>query len=147
MTPPRKLDGIQKACHWSRLLPVLEPHNVRYFVFFQAEAGIRDLTVTGVQTCALPICILPYATVTGPAGLDLVTDADGDPTTGPFSIGRVTSYSNNINTANANIKLTGAGGEVTALTANTSINALLLAGTGINITGAFTLTDSSGQLV
>src|SRR5688572_31058473 len=26
----------------------------RYF-FFQAEDGIRDLTVTGVQTCALPI--------------------------------------------------------------------------------------------
>src|SRR3990167_5840464 len=24
-------------------------------VFFQAEDGIRDLTVTGVQTCALPI--------------------------------------------------------------------------------------------
>src|SRR2546427_824226 len=24
--------------------------------FFQAEDGIRDLTVTGVQTCALPIC-------------------------------------------------------------------------------------------
>src|SRR2546430_12359598 len=23
--------------------------------FFQAEGGIRDLTVTGVQTCALPI--------------------------------------------------------------------------------------------
>src|SRR2546430_4943298 len=31
---------------------------VRYsggFFFFQAEDGIRDLTVTGVQTCALPI--------------------------------------------------------------------------------------------
>src|SRR2546430_12759958 len=28
-----------------------------FFVFFfQAEDGIRDLTVTGVQTCALPIC-------------------------------------------------------------------------------------------
>src|SRR2546427_5505529 len=27
----------------------------KYF-FFQAEDGIRDLTVTGVQTCALPIC-------------------------------------------------------------------------------------------
>src|SRR5256886_16024854 len=27
---------------------------VRFF-FFQAEDGIRDLTVTGVQTCALPI--------------------------------------------------------------------------------------------
>src|SRR6266478_8264311 len=28
-----------------------------FFFFFQAEDGIRDLTVTGVQTCALPICI------------------------------------------------------------------------------------------
>src|SRR2546430_14712959 len=27
----------------------------RFFFFFQAEDGIRDLTVTGVQTCALPI--------------------------------------------------------------------------------------------
>src|SRR5438270_13256249 len=27
----------------------------RRFFFFQAEDGIRDLTVTGVQTCALPI--------------------------------------------------------------------------------------------
>src|SRR2546427_8706137 len=26
--------------------------------FFQAEDGIRDLTVTGVQTCALPISVL-----------------------------------------------------------------------------------------
>src|SRR2546427_186784 len=26
--------------------------------FFQAEDGIRDLTVTGVQTCALPISLL-----------------------------------------------------------------------------------------
>src|SRR2546428_12678515 len=26
------------------------------FFFFQAEDGIRDLIVTGVQTCALPIC-------------------------------------------------------------------------------------------
>src|SRR5688572_31897672 len=30
-----------------------------FFFFFQAEDGIRDLTVTGVQTCALPICIWP----------------------------------------------------------------------------------------
>src|SRR3989475_7239542 len=28
---------------------------VSFFFFFQAEDGIRDLTVTGVQTCALPI--------------------------------------------------------------------------------------------
>src|SRR5256886_1717754 len=35
-------------------------------VLFQAEVGIRDLTVTGVQTCALPI-------------YDLVRDLAGDP--------------------------------------------------------------------
>src|SRR5690606_29809700 len=30
------------------------------FFFFQAEDGIRDFHVTGVQTCALPICFEPY---------------------------------------------------------------------------------------
>src|SRR5256886_2930019 len=29
--------------------------DVLFVFFFQAEDGIRDLTVTGVQTCALPI--------------------------------------------------------------------------------------------
>src|SRR5438046_8615167 len=29
------------------------------FFFFQAEDGIRDWSVTGVQTCALPISMLP----------------------------------------------------------------------------------------
>src|SRR5690606_39706371 len=28
----------------------------RFLFFFQAEDGIRDFHVTGVQTCALPIC-------------------------------------------------------------------------------------------
>src|SRR2546430_13318240 len=57
--------------------------------FFQAEDGIRDLTVTGVQTCALPIsyesvqkkardaplAIVPYGDTAGPGvhpGLPLV---------------------------------------------------------------------------
>src|SRR5688500_19149974 len=31
-----------------------------FLFFFQAEDGIRDYKVTGVQTCALPICD-PYA--------------------------------------------------------------------------------------
>src|SRR2546430_7493720 len=31
------------------------------FCFFQAEDGIRDLTVTGVQTCALPICLARFS--------------------------------------------------------------------------------------
>src|SRR6266496_5317188 len=30
-----------------------------FFFFFQAEDGIRDLYVTGVQTCALPIWLSP----------------------------------------------------------------------------------------
>src|SRR3989449_7417922 len=29
---------------------------LEFFFFFQAEDGIRDVAVTGVQTCALPIC-------------------------------------------------------------------------------------------
>src|SRR2546422_6287001 len=30
---------------------------VVFFFFFQAEDGIRDVAVTGVQTCALPISV------------------------------------------------------------------------------------------
>src|SRR2546421_3217049 len=33
--------------------------------FFQAEDGIRDLIVTGVQTCALPICMVKRLSETG----------------------------------------------------------------------------------
>src|SRR2546430_3624733 len=44
------------------------------FFFFQAEDGIRDLTVTGVQTCALPISVLAelflISTSTALTGLD-----------------------------------------------------------------------------
>src|SRR5690554_7447923 len=32
-----------------------------FFFFFQAEDGIRDADVTGVQTCALPISLPPPA--------------------------------------------------------------------------------------
>src|SRR2546430_8030199 len=35
------------------------------FFFFQAEDGIRDLTVTGVQTCALPISMFEYGSRAG----------------------------------------------------------------------------------
>src|SRR5205807_3419914 len=38
--------GIGSPLHWA----------FRFF-FFQAEDGIRDYKVTGVQTCALPICL------------------------------------------------------------------------------------------
>src|SRR2546429_2277606 len=32
----------------------------QFFFFFQAEDGIRDVAVTGVQTCALPISLTGY---------------------------------------------------------------------------------------
>src|SRR2546425_9789238 len=35
------------------------------FFFFQAEDGIRDKLVTGVQTCALPICRRRTAVIPG----------------------------------------------------------------------------------
>src|SRR5215467_10444789 len=37
------------------------------FFFFQAEAGIRDYKVTGVQTCALPICCTVASSPANPA--------------------------------------------------------------------------------
>src|SRR2546430_12996643 len=42
MTVPQSTVAFSSACS-------------HVFFFFQAEDGIRDLTVTGVQTCALPI--------------------------------------------------------------------------------------------
>src|SRR5258708_21053929 len=41
-----------------------------FFFFFQAEDGIRDDLVTGVQTCALPIFVssMPAACAVLPAG-------------------------------------------------------------------------------
>src|SRR5260370_25843365 len=37
------------------LITCLLSYFICYFFFFQAEDGIRDSSVTGVQTCALPI--------------------------------------------------------------------------------------------
>src|SRR2546429_1511524 len=45
----------------------VEYHLVSVF-FFQAEDGIRDVAVTGVQTCALPICMSGLMSVTGLPG-------------------------------------------------------------------------------
>src|SRR2546425_6787324 len=42
-------------------------HSKNGVFFFQAEDGIRDKLVTGVQTCALPIYLLASGTVSGPA--------------------------------------------------------------------------------
>ena len=37
-----------------------------FYFFFQAEDGIRDWSVTGVQTCALPICQLEISVYVQP---------------------------------------------------------------------------------
>src|SRR5256714_204848 len=46
-------------------LHIVSPHFF-FFFFFQAEDGIRDKLVTGVQTCALPICFSASAVVEKP---------------------------------------------------------------------------------
>src|SRR5256885_10138280 len=47
-----------------------------YFFFFQAEAGIRDYRVTGVQTCALPISCVSYDARLSPRGREYGADPD-----------------------------------------------------------------------
>src|SRR5947209_15382220 len=52
-----------------------------FFFFFQAEDGIRDIGVTGVQTCALPIWTSFRSTSHPQAGGDVVVaevDGGGD---------------------------------------------------------------------
>src|SRR2546429_6897952 len=50
------------------MLGAVYQHLLHCFFFFQAEDGIRDVAVTGVQTCALPISFanpqvaIPYRT-------------------------------------------------------------------------------------
>src|SRR2546422_6107258 len=54
----RRLSSVLLACNVDCVF------FVRFFIFFffQAEDGIRDVAVTGVQTCALPIYLhLPVA--------------------------------------------------------------------------------------
>src|SRR2546430_4117975 len=52
LIPPHKGGRFlrNRTVEWSRASSL-----DRLVFFFQAEDGIRDLTVTGVQTCALPI--------------------------------------------------------------------------------------------
>src|SRR6266508_6810710 len=50
---------------------------LNFFFFFQAEDGIRDGHVTGVQTCALPIFWKARPTVAGRVGGIVVQIEDG----------------------------------------------------------------------
>src|SRR2546430_9277780 len=71
-----RMSGRAEKVFW-RLQRVRQPRAGRRRVcvcvfFFQAEDGIRDLTVTGVQTCALPISL--------PEGAVLASLGCGNPT-------------------------------------------------------------------
>src|SRR6266446_5191563 len=62
--------------------------NDLFFFFFQAEDGIRDYKVTGVQTCALPISASPplCSELQGHRGSEAAAsrcEADGDLRRGP----------------------------------------------------------------
>src|SRR2546430_13633417 len=53
--------------------------------FFQAEDGIRDLTVTGVQTCALPICERTILQL-NPQRLEQILEKTGWPSVEPGTL-------------------------------------------------------------
>src|SRR5262249_58610627 len=58
---------------------VARPISTSFIFFFQAEDGIRDWSVTGVQTCALPICAAatPSAAATAAADVPAIPDVTG----------------------------------------------------------------------
>src|SRR2546428_6554106 len=52
-----RIVAMSMSCPRRKVLRMSVQNSLRLsFFFFQAEDGIRDLIVTGVQTCALPIC-------------------------------------------------------------------------------------------
>src|SRR2546429_5401256 len=72
-----------------------------YFFFFQAEDGIRDVAVTGVQTCALPICRfegVAHDLVWSASRRDIVAE-------GQFQPDEILKYSRNAGTPRCEIDL------------------------------------------
>src|SRR3712207_7345336 len=54
-----RLSAMKVTLVYKEIKVTLSSGVVSFFFFFQAEDGIRDIGVTGVQTCALPISGLP----------------------------------------------------------------------------------------
>src|SRR3712207_7013901 len=73
-----------------------------FWVFFQAEDGIRDIGVTGVQTCALPISVALWrdaSQMSGGGRLQVQAQSVGQPR-GPFDLaGRCTGQQLDVNVA------------------------------------------------
>src|SRR5690606_28788345 len=68
------------------------------FFFFQAEDGIRDFHVTGVQTCALPIFACCIDRRTAPRGTPIYAAGDGTVTRANY----FGSYGNYVSIRHAN---------------------------------------------
>src|SRR5256885_7812109 len=63
------------------------------FFFFQAEDGIRDYKVTGVQTCALPISYhMTQPEVNGDGAYRVMMAALKDATLAPDDVGYVNAH-------------------------------------------------------
>src|SRR3989442_7322567 len=70
--------------------------DVHYVFFFQAEDGIRDADVTGVQTCALPISAIRLGATrsTCPSGSSTcISSAQGSLRGAPWVFAPLTVYS------------------------------------------------------
>src|SRR3712207_8196886 len=59
-------------------IDVVVVNMVLFFFFFQAEDGIRDIGVTGVQTCALPILRASSGLPKGPGAQSRPANLSGD---------------------------------------------------------------------
>src|SRR2546422_6160774 len=72
-------------------MALLYVHGIVFFFFFQAEDGIRDVAVTGVQTCALPIS---FDLVVGLLAVPLLLRLPGG-TGGIFVMSKIPSWRRN----------------------------------------------------
>src|SRR2546421_6535035 len=73
---------------------------VKFFFFFQAEDGIRDLIVTGVQTCALPIYQLGQF---GWSAVGRLSGRDVDPVISPSASTRELGHRHDLDRPDAEI--------------------------------------------
>src|SRR2546422_500784 len=100
--------------------------------FFQAEDGIRDVAVTGVQTCALPIC-------SGDTKIMNVGSLEATDGSGSFSVNGAAG-SVRITDGSGELTIENVGGDVTVDDGSGEISVR-------NVSGSFTVeSDGSGSI-
>src|SRR3989440_6729874 len=68
--------------------------NIYFFFFFQAEDGIRDLIVTGVQTCALPIFKLSKSETDNTLKINKISSPEANYTSSRLFTSKVYQFEN-----------------------------------------------------